>query len=589
MLTFQASLGEILADRDGESSGRFPAFRTYRVPQFQRNYAWTSNEWNDLWLDLEDLEKEAKAGNENAVHYMGYLILTPENGKTRMARIVDGQQRLATLTILMIACAEQLGIGRVRLNGVEGAGKGDHMMDAYVGQWSPVSQSVPSPRLVLNRNDNGFFRNHILKGTPPITFSRRPPSNRLLWEALEFFRDKLRSKFPAGENRGDKIGGLAEMADQNLAFTVMSLPDNLSAYRVFETLNARGMELSAGDLVKNLLFSVAGDHLRDEMEQRWDGAEKEVGGRNMTDFLTCLWNAENEMASEERNLYRQLRKGVRTAEDAFQFISKAEEQAQTYQALQDPPTEWRGNKKIAGSLAILANDFGARQQLPMLLTAWQLVKSDRMRHADFFQLVRMAEFAHFRHVTISRQPSVSLEIAHNRIARSLYDAARGDERGYLGKSARGKALQILQEMTVNDGVFRQHFGDAEFDARGRAEKRVVRYILQSMENHMRKTLTPNPSIEHILPFSEQAAGDHWPAFSAEERESYARRLGNYCLLTENDNEKCGHKPYDKKKPIYNRSVFLTANRWVYDEWTPEHLLDRQERMAELAVEIWRLE
>ena len=98
----------------------------------------------------------------------------------------------------------------------------------------------------------------------------------------------------------------------------------------------------------------------------------------------------------------------------------------------------------------------------------------------------------------------------------------------------------------------------------------------------------DPSIEHILPFNEKVKGDHWPKFSPEEHENYARRLGNYCLLTEEDNHMCGDKPYDEKKPVYKRSQYRTASEWPYDEWTPEYLLDRQKQMAELAVEIWQL-
>ena len=106
------SFGEILADRRDDPDGKPPLFATYRVPTFQRDYAWTVNEWTDLWLDLEDLKNEEKSG-ESSVHYMGHLILTPQNGD---AVVVDGQQRLTTLTILMLACADRLGLdvnGRV--------------------------------------------------------------------------------------------------------------------------------------------------------------------------------------------------------------------------------------------------------------------------------------------------------------------------------------------------------------------------------------------------------------------------------------------------------------------------------------------
>ena len=570
------SLGEILADHPG---GKPPLFMTYRVPPFQRDYAWTIDEWADLWLDLEDLKNEEKSG-QSSVHYMGHLILTPQNGD---AIIIDGQQRLTTLTILMLACAERLGFD---VSSADDDEPGARLQKKYAGRWDSVTQSVRAPRLVLNRNDGMFFRSHILKRARPLSFSNRPQSNHRLWSALEFFREKL-----SGSERGntDSIEQLVKIVDERLVFTVIQVEDELSAYRVFETLNARGMDLSAGDLIKNRLLFMSEKHLQDEMESQWNNAEKEVGGRDMAAFIACLWNSEREMA-RGRDLYRKIRTDIRNAGDAFQFMSKVESDAPVYHALQTPPQEWWGNKKIAQTLAVLSNDLGARQHLPMLLAARRLVARKRLSSNEFHKLARWAEIAHFRHITIAKQSSDSLEAAHNQAAITLSAIAANENVRDAGPTALPKILQILQSATVGDNVFQQHFRSAEFDARDVVEeKKIVRYALRALEERMGGTGDPrNHSIEHILPYSEKARGDNWPAFPPEEHESYIRRLGNYCLLTEKDNEKCGDKPYDKKTPIYKRSHYRTASEWTYDEWTPEHLLDRQERMAKLAAEIWQL-
>ena len=580
------SFGEILADRSDDPDGKPPLFTTYRVPPFQRDYAWTIDEWTDLWLDLEDLQNEEKNREESghsSVHYMGHLILTPENGD---AVVVDGQQRLTTLTILMLACADRLGAG---VNGSDVKSEGDILQEIYAGRWNPVTQSVPAPRLVLNRNDDMFFRHNVLKRNRPISFSRRPRSNRLLWDALEFFREKLSvSQHGDAQENKDNIKRLVNIVDKRLVFTVLQVEDELSAYRVFETLNARGMDLSAGDLIKNRLLFMSEEGLQSEMERRWNNAEKEVGGSDMAAFIACLWNSEREMA-RGRDLYRKIRGGVRNADDAFQFMSKVESDAPIYRALREPPPEWWGNKKIAQTLAVLSNDLGARQHLPMLLAARRLVARKRLSGNEFHQLARWAEIAHFRHITIAKQSSDSLEAAHNQAAIALSAIAADENAKAAGQAALPKILQILRSATVNDNVFQQHFQSAEFDARDLEEKKIVRYALRALEERMGGTGDlRNPGVEHILPVSEKARGDNWPEFPPEEHESYARRLGNYCLLTEEDNRMCGDKPYDGKKPVYKRSQYRTASEWTYDEWTPERLLDRQERMAKLAAEIWRL-
>ena len=570
--------GEILADRSDDPDGKPPLFTTYRVPPFQRDYAWTIDEWTDLWLDLEDMKNEEKSG-ESGVHYMGHLILTPQNGD---AVVVDGQQRLTTLTILMLACADRLGFD---VNNADDGEPGARLQKKYAGRWDSVTQSVRPPRLVLNRNDDMFFRSHVLKREPPLSFSSRPQSNHRLWSALEFFRKKLSDSERGNTNN---IEQLVKIVDKRLVFTVLQVEDELSAYHVFETLNARGMDLSAGDLIKNRLLFMSEEGLQSEMERQWNDAEKEVGGSNMAAFIACLWNSEREMA-RGRDLYRKIRGGVRNADNAFQFMSKVESDAPVYNALRKPPLEWWGNKKIAQTLAVLSNDLGARQHLPMLLAARRLLARKRLSDNEFHQLTRWAEIAHFRHITIAGQSSDSLEAAHNQAAIALSAIAADEGAKAAEKTVLPQILQILRSATVNDNVFQQHFQSAEFDARNIEEKKIVRYALRALEERMGGTGDlRDPSVEHILPASEKARGDNWPEFPPAEHESYARRLGNYCLLTEEDNRMCGDKPYDGKKPVYKRSHYRTASEWTYDEWTPEHLLDRQERMAELAAEIWQL-
>ena len=585
-----SSLGEILAGQGDNSPVRPPFFEAYRVPLFQRSYAWGVDQWTDLWLDLEDLEKEDKSGNRNAVHYMGHLILAPRNGE---AQVIDGQQRLATLVILMLACAERLDFPVDTSQGEEKNRlkvAAEELRAAYAGDWDSVTKSVSRPRLILNRNDDDFFRAHILNPEfpHPEYFSGRPPSNQRLWKALKFFRDKLRP--PKGERGGrneQDTERLADIAEKRLVFTAIHVDNELNAYRVFETLNARGVDLSAGDLIKNLLLRKAQGLRQEEMERQWNAAEREVGGRNMADYLVCLWNSERERA-EGRALYRRLRAEIQTAEEAFKFVSRAAERAPTYSALLSPTTESLKDKETVRTLATLAVDFGARQHLPMLLTARRLLVGDKLKPAGFYKLARWAEIAHFRHIVIARQPSAFLEFACNRAALALLDAAKSEDRNANENAALPEVLKILSDATVNDGVFRQHFKDAWFDARDPDEKRIVRYILRALELHMGAPGDlRDPSIEHILPVG---AGDHWPAFPAETRETYVQRLGNYCFLTEEDNhEKCGGKPYDEKKAVYKNSAYRTAREWLYDEWTPQNLLDRQEHMADLAVEIWRLE
>jgi len=185
---------------------------------------------------------------------MGYLVLQSPDDKS--FEVIDGQQRLTTVTIVILAILKHL--QRLVDAGKEPAANAQRVTQirqTYIGYLDPVTL-VSRPKLVLNRNNNSYFQDYLVPlGHLPRRGFRA--SEHLLRKAFEWFDKRIDAilKQETGD-QGRRLAQLVEDLSDRLFFTVITVTDELNAYKVFETLNARGVRLSATDLLKNTLFSV---------------------------------------------------------------------------------------------------------------------------------------------------------------------------------------------------------------------------------------------------------------------------------------------------------------------------------------------
>ncbi len=257
---------------------------TYRIPRFQRDYTWTQDDWEELW---QDVQGTLQTDGETA-HYLGYLVLQSADDKT--FDVIDGQQRLTTITILLLAILKNL--QRLIDAGNDAASNQrrlDQMRQTYIGYLDPVTL-VARPKLTLNRNNNYYFQTYLAPlGRLPQRGLRA--SEHALRKAFAWFDQRVSEHLIAtAGNEGMRLAQLGEDLSDRLFFTVITVTDELNAYKVFETLNARGVRLSATDLLKNYLFSLldSGAESHPELrslEDRWEFVVGRLQAENFPDFL----------------------------------------------------------------------------------------------------------------------------------------------------------------------------------------------------------------------------------------------------------------------------------------------------------------
>ncbi len=546
---------------------------TYKVPRFQRDYSWGEEEWDDLWQDIVGTVGEAG----EPAHYMGYLVLQTSDDK--VFDIIDGQQRLTTLSLLVLAALKQLkgliaeGVDvertRQRLEGLR---------QSYIGYLDPVTL-VPRSKLTLNRNNDNYYQTYLVPLADHLPQRGFKASEHSLRKAFEWFDKRVRDYVRDSADTGKAVAQLLDAMSDRLFFTVITVTDELNAYKVFETLNARGVRLSATDLLKNYLFSVLHrdrqhDHELKTLDDRWESIVGRLGAESFPDFLRVHWISRRNFV-RQAELFKTIRSRIEDREAVFTLLSGMEEDMDAYLALTSPDASgWPSDQKANARLLRM---FSVRQPFPLLIAA-----NRTLSETDFGILLRAIVIASFRYNVIGNLQTSEQERTYHTVADRI---AKSEFKSL------SQMLEGLRPVYPQDENFRAAFAEKSIGTNQSRNRSVIRYILCELERQTSNAQLDYGSgaisLEHICPTNPE--GD-WNAFTDEEVELFAARLGNMALLEVNLNKDIGNAAYAIKREAYRKSSYSTTRDVAEnnDVWNPERVSQRQSAMAKMATTIWRV-
>ena len=218
---------------------------------------------------------------------------------------------------------------------------------------------------------------------------------------------------------------LSEVVARRLLFILIKVDDALNAYTLFETLNARGLELTTTDLLKNYFFSKVrpGPDI-ESLRRRWQRLLAAVTQERFPDFLRYRLLCEQPKIRRQR-LFKLVRDRVRTPDETFDFMKDLEEHAELFAALTDVDHGCWIDRPEAKRFVWELNLFRARQLTPVLFAAW-----DRFADDDFVRLLKLASVIAFRYSVVSGLNPNMLERVSHFAARAVLDG-RANQAGRL--------------------------------------------------------------------------------------------------------------------------------------------------------------
>lgn len=541
----------------------------YVVPRFQRDYAWGTEQWEDLW---EDLEATAK----NDQHYMGYLVFQSDDEK--IFSVIDGQQRITTVSLIIISALyllEELIKKDIEVS--DNTQRLNNFRNSFIGFTDTVSL-VTKSKLTLNRNNDDFYRNFIcpLQLLPLRGLSQ---SQKNLAEAVKFFRDKIITV--ANKDDGASIAEFIEGLLDKLLFTTISVGSDLNAYRVFETLNARGVQLSVPDLLKNYLFSLIDkDKSIDDselvrLEEQWDFIVKQLGTIDFTKFVTAHWNSYH-VSSSRGQLFKKIKSEIIDRESAFLYLKSLSESVGIYAALHNADDElWLLNEyKGAREPVKVLNLFSIKQPFSMLITAHRTLPLDR-----FCRLLKSLEVISVRYNVVGSRQANTQDRIYNNIAIRLH---KGELKNISSVN------NALRDVYPSDEDFKEDFRLKS--VRTLRSPKKARYLLGEIERTVQVGNALDASmltIEHILPESPDGS---WIKEFGKDYNDYIDRLGNMTLVSKELNRELDRKDFLAKKELLKKEPLgITTKIFEYEKWVGDSVNERQNWLGSYAAQRWKIQ
>jgi len=539
----------------------------YTIPTYQRPYAWNEVQAGELLSDLLDFCKN----EQDDTYFLGSIVLIKDEGRPH-AEVIDGQQRLTTLTILLAALTS-LFSGELRAD-----------FENYIREPGRASQGLkPKPRLALRERDRRFFEEYIqgLKFDELIALDAAKLENesqRNIRRNAELILQRLDAVFGKDAERLCEFGAFLV---QRCFLVSVATPSQQSAFRVFSVLNSRGMDLLPTDIIKSDVIGSIAASLQDQFTETWEELEVETGRDGFAEVFGHI-RMIHAKDKARRSLLEEFRERV---------IAKTSSPEDLVSKVIEPFTR----AYLIAKQCRYVSTTGAAEVNATLKWLNRIDNSDWLPSAMKFLAEHEARVDYV--VWFLRK----LE----RLAAHMYICA------YSVNSRIERYARVLREMEQGHS-FAEKISSIELTSEEKATShRVLQGDIYLMPPRRRNYLilrldsflvdgaaTYDPSlltIEHVLPqtVAEGSMWDqHWPSHN--DRISWLHRLANLVPLTQRRNSQAQNYDFDRKKIAYFggkqgiSSYALTTQVLNTNIWTPETVAERQTQLLDVLTSRWEL-
>ncbi|CAC6799614.1 Uncharacterized conserved protein [Staphylococcus aureus] len=538
--------------------------RKYTIPRFQREYAWEKPELLTMYDDIFDQIKLTDNIVKISEYFIGSLVLVGDDTKDTKFIIVDGQQRITTITIILSVIGEKfLELGEQKLA---------QSIHKYIVGYNDDGDDYYK---LENENPKPFLQLRIQSLEKEL---KKPTSDeeKKLLNAYEYFDRELNEKNIRKKQKYlqniSYLDILKAVRDQVLKFKTIyiTVSEIDTAYTIFETLNAKGKDLASVDLIKNKIFQLLNtDSPIDKPREVWKEMQKTLFNSkdkiNMSIFYRHFWLSKYSKATESK-LYEQFLRHISPEKDRYiEFLDELNNSSEWYSKIASPLYEdWNRSEEVGIFLSLDALKlFDTKQVRSILLALCELRYDDKKISEKYFKkAIRGLEHFHFLFTAIASSRASWLDGVYSKYARNMRNA-----------SDKNKVHMIIEELLkeLNEGkptfeVFKSNFKNIYYLNDSSKDKKLIKYIFRKIEIFLQKNdnfIPPISSIEHIY------------SQSSEQNSAY-NNLGNLIPLEQDINSKIGNKKFRDKLNYYKKSNYKLTQIFCEkfdecDEWTNHEL------------------
>lgn len=549
----------------------------YKIPRFQRPYSWDRENIQEFWDDII---------RDNPGDYFVGSMVVFKVGSQRFG-VVDGQQRLTTITILL--CVLRNTLGQL---GFTDLAQGIH------GLIERRNINNQLEFILYTESSYPFFQDYIQKwGEPDIRIKplKEELNLQAAYDQLKTLVDGIVTGVQSDTTLSyerkqaaikNKLVAVRDaLLDLKLIFIKLEVEDD--AYIIFETLNTRGKDLSLTDLVKNHLTKQlkAKSASVDQTKEKWEQVLETIEGSSVdldTDtFLHHFWLSKYDYLPAKR-LFKIVKKQVTKAE-AKGFLNALVSDSVLYRSIHEIPYgKWtKEERRIQEALASLML-FRVRQQTPCVLSLVREYKANKIKKKHLEDALVAIEKFHFLFTAVtSQRSSGGISAMYAALGRRLSEVEDTQAAVEVIRDLKEKLRERIPSWEEVKALFPEILYTENFTK----QRSLMKYILAGLEKAATRAVSvdyDSMTIEHLVPQS-KIGTDGWT-------DAIVGQVGNLILVTEELNSKLKDKPFTEKQRILLSYDFdLSPEILNAADWTPENITKRTIALAEDAYQnIWKI-
>lgn len=542
----------------------------FSIPAYQRPYAWERQQVEELLSDLE--EAMSPDSRSDGFYFLGSIVLVKQHGNPE-AKVVDGQQRLTTLTIIFSVLRDLTEDLKRRA-----------AREEYVKQVADPDRGLKEKlRLQLRRQDQPFFEKTIQRDGATVAL---PALEALKGSQARIVQNAAIIRERLGEWGEEKRSKLIGFLLQTCFLVVVEVPTDGAARRIFTVLNARGMDLTATDILKADLLERAGEDREEGLSERWENIETMMGREAFSDLfvhIRMIYQREKPRTSLEAGFPEHVAEFTGNPEAFLDGVLEPYSDAFALAADDNSLRSQFGQKTV--DLIRSLNRLDNKDWMPPLLLCLRKHKDGTgIDVADFiFKLERLSYYLFVTRADVNARMARYADVLN-----VLDGVAISSERGSSEPRSTGLELAEMEARRLFETL------EGPIYTITRVVKPLMLRLDQASTDGSASYDHSIITVEHVCPQTIEA-GSQWDEWFEDRdvHDYWLHRLGNLLLLNHRKNPAASNWDFDRKKQVYfmqhdSCPFVLTQEARQMKAWTEVEIAERQNLLVGRLANAWGL-